>query len=269
MTDFLQDMAILLVDDEPHILSALQRVLRREPYSVFTAGSGAQGLQVLAEHAIHMVVTDQRMPEMEGTVFLQRVKENWPETLRVVLSGYAEASAIVAAINKGEIYRFIGKPWKDDELKATIRQCLEHYLIVRENRMLSEQSVRQVAELKRLNGLLENSIVERTHALQFSQEVLESLPSLVLGISQDHELMVTNQRARDDVPDIAAAIPGCDIAEVLPDSALEGVLECLERGASEPFDVTWSDRRFRARRSRLGSEDAPRGCVLILDEVET
>ncbi len=263
----MESMAVLLVDDEKHILASLRRLLRKEPYAVHTAGSGREGLQVLADVDIHMVVSDQRMPEMEGTEFLQKVKERWPHTVRVVLSGYAEAGAIVEAINKGEVYRFIAKPWNDEELKLTIRQCLEHYRIVTENRTLHEQSARQVAELRRLNTLLESSVAERTRSLQFAQEVLENLPSLILGISQERELVVTNQHARRTLPELAAVLPGTEIDELLPDAAIDAVLACLERGVEQPFEVAWAEHRFRARPSRLGSDNAPRGCILMLEEV--
>ena len=104
------EQAVLAVDDEKSILNSLRRSLRKEPYKLFTAESGAEGLEILAAKEIQMVVSDQRMPNRSGTEFLSQVKKLYPDTVRVVLSGYAEAEAIVDSINRGEVFRFIGKP---------------------------------------------------------------------------------------------------------------------------------------------------------------
>ncbi len=258
--------AVLFVDDERPILNSLRRLLRREPYTVHTAESGEEGLALLAEHEVQMVVSDQRMPGMTGTQFLQKVKQGWPDTVRVVLSGYAEADAIVAAINQGEVYRFVGKPWKDASLKATIIQCLEHWDMVQENRRLTEQSNRQVAELQRLNAMLEGSVEFRTRSLQLSQEMLERLPEMVLGISADGEILLTNERARAEFADLRALLPGSDIAEVLPPEVAAAVRRSLADGRADAFGFTWQDRRLRARPALLGPVEEPRGCVLVLGE---
>ncbi|MBX2861627.1 MAG: response regulator [Vampirovibrio sp.] len=117
---------ILCVDDEPNILSALKRVLRKEGYTVLTATSGREGLALLEEHAVQLVISDQRMPEMTGAEFLKEVKDRWPQTTRVILSGYAEAEAILDAVNNGAIFKFLVKPWQDQDLKQEIRTCLAH-----------------------------------------------------------------------------------------------------------------------------------------------
>ena len=121
---------ILCVDDEANILSALNRLLRREGYTVLTANSGKEGLKLLDENdTVHVVVSDQRMPEMTGSEFLKQVKERKPETVRVILSGYAEVSAILEAVNNGAIYQFLTKPWDDEALKEQIKDCIHHYHI--------------------------------------------------------------------------------------------------------------------------------------------
>lgn len=118
---------VLLVDDEPNILAALKRTLRREGYDVLTADSGEEGLALLAKHAVQVIVSDQRMPGMSGTEFLSRVKSLHPRTVRIVLSGYAEVSAVADAINKGAVYRFMMKPWDDNQLKAEVQSALRHW----------------------------------------------------------------------------------------------------------------------------------------------
>lgn len=262
------DLAVLAVDDEKSILNSLRRSLRKEPYKLFTAESGAEGLEILAaNNKIQMVISDQRMPNMSGTEFLSQVKKLYPDTMRVVLSGYAEAEAIVDSINRGEVYRFIGKPWEEDDLKSIIKQGLAHYNLVIQNRQLSEQTKHQLIELERLNGLLANSVEERTRSLQFSQEVLEHLPLIVLGISQEEELVMTNETARNQLESLQGMMPGTDMEDILPPDAVTNIRQCLVSSEIEDFEFTWEEKTLRGRPSRLGTIDNPRGCVILLEEI--
>lgn len=260
------DQAILLVDDEPQILNSLRRVLRKEPYQIFTAESGAEGLQILRENAIQVIVSDQRMPIMTGAEFLLESKDISPDTTRVMLSGYAEPEAILASINQGEVFRFLAKPWVDDDLKVTIRQCLRHYEIVQDNRELTAQSERHVKELEKLNGLLQCSVNERTRSLQFSQEVFENLPLSVLGISQEEEIILTNETARNEFDALRSLIPGTDMADILPDEAVAAIRTCITTTECENFDFDWNNKGYRVRPRKLGSEGELRGLVLLVEE---
>lgn len=263
----MSERAVLFVDDEAHILNSLKRLLRKEPYRFLAAESGEEGLEVLAENPeIQMVVTDQRMPGMCGTEFLAKVRALYPDTVRIVLSGFAEASAIVDAINEGEVYRFIGKPWNDENLKATFRQCLQHYDILQENKQLHEQSARQVERLRSLNHLLELSVEERTRSLSFSQEVLDTLPLVVLGISQEEEIVLTNATARTRIDTLRTMIPGTRMDDVLPPEALTAIRSCLTTTSSEVFTFHWENRTLRARTQHLGPHDQPRGCLVLLED---
>ena len=123
----MSEPTILCVDDESGVLNSLRRSLRKEDYKVLTANSGSEGLALMDEQPVHVVISDQRMPKMTGTEFLQEVKSRFPQAVRVILSGYAEIHAIIDSINKAEVYRFLPKPWDDDELKETIKHCLVHY----------------------------------------------------------------------------------------------------------------------------------------------
>lgn len=260
------EKAVLFVDDEAAILASIKRLLRKEPYTVYTAVGGAAGLELLQEKDIQVVVSDQRMPEMSGTQFLHQVKEQYPDTVRIVLSGYAEAAAIVDAINEGEVYRFIGKPWNEEDLRSTIRQALEHYDIVQENRALQEQSTHQLKELQRLNRMLEGSVEARTRSLQMSQEVLECLPLMVVGVSQEQELILVNRAAREKLAPLSGVLPGTGIEEFLPRVAVEAIRSCLHQTCVEEFDFEWHGCRLGARPAPLGDPNAPRGCVLLLKE---
>ena len=118
---------VLFVDDEANILASLKRTLRREGYDILTAESAAEGFSLLAKNTVQVVVSDQRMPEMNGTEFLTRVKTLYPDTIRMVLSGYSEISAVTDSINKGSVYRFMMKPWDDEHLKEEIFGALRHW----------------------------------------------------------------------------------------------------------------------------------------------
>jgi diguanylate cyclase (GGDEF)-like protein/PAS domain S-box-containing protein len=122
-----EHVCVLFVDDESNILASLKRTLRREGYEILTASSASEGFALLAKNPIQVVVSDQRMPEMNGTEFLARVKTLYPETVRMVLSGYSEISAVTDSINKGAVYRFMLKPWDDEQLKGEIVSALRHW----------------------------------------------------------------------------------------------------------------------------------------------
>jgi len=118
---------ILIVDDEINIASALKRILRREGYNILSAESPAEGFSLLAQHPVQLVISDQRMPDMTGTEFLSLVKSLYPETVRMVLSAYSEIATVTDAINKGAAYRFLTKPWNDEQMKEEIRGALRHW----------------------------------------------------------------------------------------------------------------------------------------------
>ena len=119
---------LLIVDDEPNITTALNRLLRREGYQILTAGSGREALEILAVNSdIGVVLSDQRMPEMSGIELLSKIKVLYPDIIRIVLSGYTEVSTITEAVNKGAIYKFLTKPWEDDELREVVRKAFVHY----------------------------------------------------------------------------------------------------------------------------------------------
>jgi len=124
---------VLCVDDEVNILRSLKRLLRKEDYRLLTASSGEQGLEILKENAVNLVISDQRMPGMSGIEFLARVKEEYPDIIRAILSGYTEVDAIMDSINRGHIYKFLLKPWNDQNLILDIRQALEHCDLIQSN----------------------------------------------------------------------------------------------------------------------------------------
>ncbi|MFC5300925.1 EAL domain-containing protein [Azospira restricta] len=120
---------LLLVDDEPQVLISLSRLLRREGYQILTAGNPQQAFDLLARHRVDVVVSDQRMPEMSGTEFFARVRQLYPQTVRLILTGYSDLDTVTDAVNRGAIYKFLGKPWDDDQVREQIRAA---FRLVRE-----------------------------------------------------------------------------------------------------------------------------------------
>ena len=163
---------ILCVDDEPNILSALRRLFRSEGFQVRTAVGGAAGLALLEAEPVDLVISDMRMPEMDGTEFLQKVRERAPDTVRLLLTGYSDVTSIIGAINRGEIYRYITKPWDDHDIVLIVRQALERKALDQERKRLEKLTVEQNEALKDLNASLESKVAARTAELAVANESL-------------------------------------------------------------------------------------------------
>jgi response regulator RpfG family c-di-GMP phosphodiesterase len=129
---------ILYVDDEPHNLSAFAATFRRS-YKVFTAESADEGRKILDTEDIQVIITDQRMPKTTGVEFLASILEKHPEPIRMILTGYTDIDAVIDAINKGQIYRYVQKPWMEEDLKINIDKAVEIYTLRKENRELTEK----------------------------------------------------------------------------------------------------------------------------------
>lgn len=164
---------LLCVDDEPNILSALKRLFRPHGYTILTATSGKEGLALLESEHVDLVISDMRMPEMNGAQFLEQVKTRKPDTVRLLLTGYAEMAATVDAINKGGIYRYISKPWEDTAMVDLVREALERLNLERDKRRLEAVNLKQNEELKELNANLERRVKERTSELEQTMNFLE------------------------------------------------------------------------------------------------
>ena len=130
--------SVLIVDDEEMVLKAIKRVLRNENYNIFTALSGEEGLNLLSAREVDLVISDQNMPGMEGIELLKKVKANHPSTLTIMLTGQTDIEVAMKAINDAGIYKFIMKPWNDNDFKITIRRALESLTLMRERDTLRE-----------------------------------------------------------------------------------------------------------------------------------
>ncbi len=158
----MRDHAVLFVDDEVNILKAVKRLLRHEPWEVVCAARPHEALDLLDTAAVQVVVSDQRMPEMSGVDLLAAVRERHPDVVRMMLTGYTEMNVAVEAINRGEIFRLITKPWNDEELKATLRQAFDHFDLKEEIKRLNQVTREQNFKLQDMNRNLEHKVRERT-----------------------------------------------------------------------------------------------------------
>jgi len=166
--------AVLFLDDEPNILKAIQRLLRNEPMRVLTATDPNEALDILRETPTQVVVTDQRMPSMSGVDFLSAVRDQHADVVRIMLTGYTEMNIAVEAINKGEIYRLITKPWNDDELRATLRQAFDHHDLKTEIKRLNTVAREQNFKLQDMNRNLEGKVRQRTKQLALKNQELST-----------------------------------------------------------------------------------------------
>jgi two-component system probable response regulator PhcQ len=141
---------ILIVDDEENILNALKRLFRKERYQILAAESGEEGLRILDEQQVDLIISDLKMPLMNGVDFFAKAKVKRPDALRIMLTGHADLKAVMDAIDKGEVYRFLLKPWDDEELKIAIKQAVEFYYLQKENKVLARTIKKQNELLKEL-----------------------------------------------------------------------------------------------------------------------
>lgn len=141
---------VLLVDDEPHILKALNRALRKESYEILSAKSAQEALTIMKNKSVDLVVSDDKMPGMSGTEFFSVVCREYPDTIRIILTGHASLESAMKAINEGGIYRFFLKPWNDIDLALTIRQALKSKDLVLQNKLLLKRVREQSSIIQEL-----------------------------------------------------------------------------------------------------------------------
>jgi response regulator RpfG family c-di-GMP phosphodiesterase len=226
---------LLCIDDEPNILNALKRLLRKEDFRLLTTGSGREGLEILDEEEVQVVVSDQRMPEMNGTEFLKEVKSRHPDIIRIILTGYTDIDTVTDAINEGHIYKFFLKPWNDQNLKLEIRQALEQYDLIKANRELHSRVLQQNEELKKINENLEQTILERTQSLEFqnralqiSHAILDDLPLPILGVSSEMMVVMANKAVQEYMTQENRLEVGGNIGDCFEKSVETGLGDCLD-----------------------------------------
>jgi two-component system NtrC family sensor kinase len=267
----MDDIKILCVDDERNVLKALRRLFMDEDnYDIMIAESGEEGLKKLEEEGdIRLVVSDYRMPGMNGVDFLAKVYEKWPETIRIVLSGYADTAAVVEAINLGKIYKFIPKPWNDEELKTAISAALEHQELQYQNNRLNEELQKKNSQLQEINENLENIVKQRTEALeirnqvlQIAQGVLDVLPVVVFGVDTEDMIVQCNDLARDLFPAGVMGPLGSSRDEIFPDE-INLLIEQVKAETTARGKASVKGKEYRVEVRRL-HETLSQGVVVAL-----
>jgi FixJ family two-component response regulator len=260
---------LLIVDDEANIHSALGRLFRRDGYRLLHAESGGQALALLAKHEVGVILSDQRMPDMSGTQFLARARERWPDSVRIMLSGYTDLACVTESVNQGAIHKFLTKPWDDDMLREAVREAFQLHRVTRENTRLNAALRAANADLTRWNQELEQRVAEKTrealhnlHVLRAAQEIVAHLPLAVFGIDTDGCLVMANQAAARLLPDAPTRLG--DLAdEVLPAGLLDAALDPDNQGHARLAD----GRQVDFWRYPLGGATRRIGTALVIERV--
>lgn len=206
---------LLCVDDEPNILSALRRLFRPCGYKVLTAEGGDAALALLAQEPVDLIISDMRMPHMDGAQLLEQVCARWPHITRLLLTGYADVSSTIAAINLGKIHRYIAKPWNDEEMLMIVRDAFERRALEQAKTRLEALAHAQNEELKALNASLEDKVLARTTELatahdRIKKNYLTSIKAFSNLLEQRGGQMVGHARRVADVARRTAVGMGMD-----------------------------------------------------------
>lgn len=253
-------LTLLCVDDDESILRALQRLLRSENYRVLTANSAQEAQDLLATETIEVVMVDQRMPDMNGSDLLTKIKIDYPDKLRLVLSGFADVASILDAVNEGEIYRFLVKPWNDDELKVTLRQCFETYTLRNNNKQLLQTIRDKNAQLLESNNQLEQTLNTQTMLLNLVQETIDHIPLPLFGIDLQGLVIAINRMAVLEQHN--ALTLGGNIKDVLPSQTVVDIKSAIQ-------DQTKSKHHLDSQLGELevipfNFEKETRGAIIVM-----
>lgn len=253
---------VLCIDDEPNVLKSLRRLLRRENFELHTADSAEAALDLLDDLAPAVIVSDQRMPGMQGTEFLEIAREKLPESIRIVLSGFADAATILEAINRGHIYRFLTKPWDDDRLREAIVDAVRRHDLDRENRRLAARVEAQNVRLRELNRRLEATVASHVVTIDHAQQLLERLPVAVVGVDADGRVAFANVAAGGDDSPLRDALPDRSVSEFLSRGLAAAVTACLA-DAGDAGAPRFTPGLDRVHVSPLLIDGVRRGCLLV------
>ncbi|MGX9416168.1 HD domain-containing phosphohydrolase [Vibrio sp. RC27] len=169
-----EKLNLLLLDDEPDILKSLTRVLRFD-YQVVSFNNGHEALAYLEENTVSIIISDMRMPEMDGAEFLTKAREICPDSIRFLLTGYSDMDSTIRAVNEGGIHTYIAKPWDNEGLKLTLSKASELFELRRQKKALTDELQQKNAQLNIWNDALEEKVKQRTSALQNSNKKMSAL----------------------------------------------------------------------------------------------
>ena len=258
---------VLIVDDDQNILSSLRRLLRRESYELVTAHNGEEALRAMEEKPADVVISDHRMPGMTGTQLLREIQHRWPDTVRIVLSGYSEVKAIIAAINEGSVYKFISKPWNDEEILLNVRRAVEQYELAAENQRMAREIAQQNEQLRELNRRLDERAADASSGQNAAQELLEALHAGMITVDENGLVVAANRKACAILHLSEREFIGLSAREVLPGDLYEVFCGSSSRGragASGQLEV--AGRRVEWCLGPVGEVQDYRGTIVTLWE---
>ncbi len=263
-----QKRTLLLVDDEQNIVSALKRLLRPDNYQILTAYNGQDGLAMLAANAVDVIVSDQRMPGMIGADFLRAAKALYPDTIRIMLSGYTELQSVTDAVNEGAIYKFLTKPWDDAQLRGHISEAFRLKEIADDNERLNLElrtaNHALAATNRKMEDLLRQKQLQITRdeiSLNVARELLQFVPLAVIGLDDEGFVAFVNGAAAT-VFSQRGAILGNEACIVLPELFPGGV----EPGSSIDADI--GGRHYQVVAHAMGANSQSRGRLITLSPSE-
>ncbi len=266
---------VLCVDDEENVLRALQRSFRKEVFNVFVASSGDEGLKILKNLAVHLIIADFRMPKMNGVEFFAEARKIQPDAIRILLSGYASIEMVTKAVNEGGIYRLLTKPWNEMELRQEVNLALQHWELVQRNRKLNKKIEEQLLELKSMNRQLEDIVEERTReiliknqALELSHQILDNLPTAVIGVATERYIVYLNKEA-EKIFQIQEINPiGKKVEEIFPKEISRMIDETIDKNHDfELKKYSYLGKTFHIKASVVQDDFATRGATVVFFEV--
>jgi response regulator RpfG family c-di-GMP phosphodiesterase len=253
---------LLLVDDEINILSALKRLLRQDKYDIMTAVNGDEALDVLNNNPVDVIVTDQRMPGMTGVEFLRLAKESYPDTIRIVLSGYTELQSVTDAVNEGAVYKFLTKPWDDSQLRGHVAEAFRRKEMADENSRLQRQLKMANLALEATNQALDKLLREQEEriendevSLQITQEILAQVSTPILGIDDEKTIVFINAAAQELLGRTTMLL-GMKMGRNAPQ--LE---QALDHSGTE---ISFHNERYKVLTHPMGKNSRSRGKLMTL-----
>lgn len=242
-----EDLTVLFVDDESNILKSIQRLFRKESFKTHFAQSGQEAL-ALIEAGLEpcVIVSDQRMPGMNGAEFLTSAKKLVPQSIRMMLTGFSELDAATSAINEGGISRYISKPWHDKELLADVNDAIARWKLVHDNERLTQELKRSNGRLQNLNENLEKIVADRTKALEAKLKELEGRNVLQEHLLTIHPLDETLSVVMQVVQDVLCADGVCVyLSDRQNDFEIFGIKDSAELQVCEPLKAKLQETIYK------------------------
>lgn len=262
----MSEITVLFVDDEQAILKSYRRLLRKEDYRILTAGCGEEAVNMLAEFEVHVLVTDQQMPGLSGSQLLTHARETYPDLVRVTISGYACADAVSEALQAGAIDRFLVKPWKTDDLRTSLQQCVQQY---RQSTEVRSRAIQQGAVpeiVSRLTALRDDAVAERIMAAESDVTCVRFLPYPTVCVDAAGRVVSVHESVGRYWPRLSSVAAAQDVSTIDCETLATIVARTLESGQSRSTPTDSEDGMPGALHAvPLTDNECVLGCVILME----